>query len=102
MLSMEKDCRMVFRVSKSLYDQCFSLAKENSQTLAGWTRQAMKEKAERELSQKNAIDKISYVLKTEESDTSEDLNLVKDAELIKLIYNNLIDQKIEELRKSKK
>jgi len=96
------ECRLAFKVDKELYDLCFSLAKGNSQSLAGWTRQAMKEKAERELSQKNAMNKISYVLNNENSDDSADLNLVKDAELIKLIYNNLIDQKIEELRKAKK
>lgn len=96
------ECRLAFKVDKEFYDLCFSLAKSNSQTLAGWTRQAMKEKAERELSQKNVMNKISYVLNSEGSNESEDINLVKDAELIKLIYNNLIDQKIEELRKSKK
>lgn len=92
-------CRLAFKVDKELYDQCFTLAKNNSQTLAGWVRQAMKEKAERELSQKNTMNNILYLLT---NDGSEESTLVKDTDLINSIYNSLIDQKIEELKKAKK
>lgn len=96
-----RDSRMMFRVPKLLYDQCSASAKENSQTLAGWVRLAMKEKLEREESKKNSINDIAYVLNNGSPDSAES-NLVKDSELIKKIYNYLIDQKIEELKKAKK